>query len=208
MAGEGIDGLQRRVDAWKSTYNIRGEIKNLVFEDHAVALLKARELKGFCKKLRTLPTAPLLVILETLALCMGEGDENSARDMGRLIAAAKCIRDEIGATVMLVHHTNKLGILRGSSALAAASDTVIKVARVDNAITIHCEKQKDSAAFEPIAVLLHPVTLDGGATSRAIVPALSSSDRSRPTPNAAVNRSVLRGAVARSVGNGLDRVGG
>lgn len=77
-----------------------------------------------------------LVYIDTFAKSM-QGEENSARDIGRAVQTAERLRDS-GATVILVHHLRKANLalsagdsgypepdkdLRGSSALAGAYET-------------------------------------------------------------------------------------
>ena len=47
-------------------------------------------------------------------------DENSARDMGEIVAAAEALRRSFDASILLIHHTRKDGgSERGSSAFPA-----------------------------------------------------------------------------------------
>jgi len=81
---------------------------------------------------------PDLVILDPLAKLM-EGDENSTRDMGRLVAALDSLVEAYDIAILLIHHTGKPREtersggerLRGSSALFAAVDSVLLLDRVD-----------------------------------------------------------------------------
>ena len=62
-------------------------------------------------------------------MSIGDGDENSARDMGRMIQSLRQIADETGANALLVHHT---GVSdgsrpRGSGTVFNAFDTVVLV---------------------------------------------------------------------------------
>lgn len=70
-----------------------------------------------------------LVIVDTMAMSIGDGDENSARDMGRMIQSLRRIADETGANALVVHHT---GVSdgsrpRGSGTVFNAFDTVVLV---------------------------------------------------------------------------------
>ena len=83
-----------------------------------------------CKeiKVKTGETVALIVI-DTLWCAMGGTDENSARDMGVVIARLKRVAEATGAAILVVHHPGKnesLG-MRGSSSLFAACDTVLRV---------------------------------------------------------------------------------
>jgi hypothetical protein len=86
-----------------------------------------------------------LIVIDTLARAMAGGDENSAKDMGAIIAIADSIRLATGANVCLVHHSGKDDSrgARGSNALLGAVDTEIKVDRDGLTRTAIVKKQKD-----------------------------------------------------------------
>lgn len=48
-----------------------------------------------------------LIILDTLARCFGNSDENTARDMGAFIQGCDAIRYHTCAAMMIVHHSGK-----------------------------------------------------------------------------------------------------
>jgi RecA-family ATPase len=70
----------------------------------------------------------VLAVVDTLARCFVGGEENSARDMGRFVAAADRLRTATGAAALLLHHVSRHGgAIRGSTALPGALDTGIAV---------------------------------------------------------------------------------
>lgn len=77
-----------------------------------------------------LPDAKLaLIVVDTLARTIGDGDENSAKDVSFLVQNLDQIRERTGAHVLVIHHSGKdveRGA-RGSSALRAAVDTEIAI---------------------------------------------------------------------------------
>ena len=127
---------------------------------------------GFIAAVQSLGQAPILVIVDTLARCLGGGDENSARDMGAAITSLDHVRHAFGCAVLVLHHTGHSNEHRerGSSALRAAADTLIIGAKTDDVMTLRCEKQRNAEPFEDIAVRLVPVDI-GGETSCVIEPA-------------------------------------
>ncbi len=68
----------------------------------------------------------MLIVFDTFNLCIGDGDENSARDMGRAIGNAQALARETKAHVLIVHHTTVADPTkpRGSSAMVGNADTV------------------------------------------------------------------------------------
>lgn len=68
-----------------------------------------------------------LIAIDTLAVTFGGGDENTSSDMGLYVANVKQIMQETGAGVLLVHHSGKNELMRGSSALLGALDGELSV---------------------------------------------------------------------------------
>jgi KaiC/GvpD/RAD55 family RecA-like ATPase len=106
--------------------------------------------------------AVMLVFLDTAASVLGDGEEN-ADGMLRLVAAAKYIAAETGATVILLHHPSKGDptSLRGHSSLAAAVDTIIVIAVDENTgiRTATLTKSRDSLSGRQFTFTLEAVTL-------------------------------------------------
>ena len=79
---------------------------------------------------------PDLLVIDPLARFFS-GDENSAKDMGALVAALDTLIQDYALTIIIVHHTGKGSLepreggqrLRGSSALFGAADTVMLLDR-------------------------------------------------------------------------------
>ena len=120
-----------------------------------------------------LPDAPLsLVVIDTLARSIGDGDENAAKDVSIFVQNLDQIRERTGAHVLVIHHSGKdteRGA-RGSSALRAAVDTEIAIT-ADRAVT--APKQRDLATPEPVFFDLENVELgldcDGEPVTSAVV---------------------------------------
>lgn len=166
IANEGMAGLSLRVDAWKQTAKFNGDA-NVFFLPEAVQLLERKSIERLMKTLQGMPTQPKLFVVDTLARSLVGGDENSAKDIGELIAGIDHIRGSTGATALLVHHTGKTMSAqeRGSSALRGAADTAISIHAKNNEIAVICEKQKEATEFERISLLRTNVKLDHGRNS-------------------------------------------
>jgi hypothetical protein len=97
------------------------------------------------------------VVVDTLARCY-QGSENDADQMGFFVAGCDYLRVRFGCTVIVIHH---MGVTaereRGSSALRAAADTMIEVAREERHVKVHCDKQRDAEAFDDLHFELTPV---------------------------------------------------
>jgi hypothetical protein len=74
------------------------------------------------------------------------------------------IQRAIEGTVLLIHHTRKLGeVERGSSALRAACDTMIELSKAEDLLTLKCRKMKVAAEFSKRHATLTLFTTSEGA---------------------------------------------
>ena len=166
VLAEGSSGLQKRVAAWADHCGT-DPVGHFVIE--AVPLMDDVATTAFIREVNQAVANPALIVFDTLARCMVGGDENSARDMGILIANADRVREATGATVILVHHTTKgsVDIERGSGALRGACDTMLRVVGDgQDDLVLHCEKQKDAPHFSDIAIQFLPHLESGLVTAR------------------------------------------
>ncbi len=112
------------------------------------------------------------MVIDTLARCFGNGDENATLDMNKFVKGTDLIKGTFPqATVLVVHHTGKDPRRgdRGSTALRAAADTMMELAGSSpKALTLKCEKHKDWEPFDKINLRLLGVALGGGETSCVI----------------------------------------
>jgi hypothetical protein len=170
VAAEGAPGLGKRIKAWKRRAGL-SESVGVRFVTEPVNLMNERDVREFISALRELDDDIRLVIFDTLALCFAGGDENSAKDVGLLVAGMHTIRRAFGAAVMVVHHTNANGDReRGCTALRGAMDTMVAFKRKASRVTVICAKQKDAEEFDPIelelvtscdSMILAPARVDG-----------------------------------------------
>lgn len=165
VAAEGESGYSLRVGAW-CKQNEKNEA-NLYMCLGSPNLMDDTDLEAFILAISNL--SPVMCIVDTLAMAMIGADENSARDMGRIIVACRALQREARCAVVLVHHTNKGGTVeRGSGALRGAADSMIRVTGDDNIILVESAKSKDTASFETRYMRLLPVLL-GEDESRVLV---------------------------------------
>ncbi len=162
-AGEGIDGISARADAWLNRYQV-DDVPDFIVIDGVPKLCDAEDVARLVARAKGVGVKPRFIIIDTLAWAMEGADENNTGDMGRAVAAAKRLRDELGAAVMIVHHTNKSGELRGNLALRNNVDAMIDVRADDRMITLTCNKQKDRPPFEPKTFKGGVVEIEGGTS--------------------------------------------
>lgn len=156
IAAEAPGSIFRRTarfsDGAKDRFIVFGEPVDLVGDARAGD--KVAALAGICETTHGIGIS--LVVIDTLTLCFGEGDENSTRDAGRAIASAKHIAELTGAHVMLVHHTGKdrSAGARGSYSITGNSDTVIELVPLDgdDKTVMAVQRKQREAATDPAVV--------------------------------------------------------
>lgn len=149
--GEGVSGFKRRMVAMREHRGIEGRgVPFFMIENVPDLGSEATDLPQLLAELDAFiaercQEGPRAIVLDTLARCMGEGDENSARDMGRLVARCGIIERHFGCLVVLVHHVGKDPSRggRGSNALNGAADVTLLVEKGEAHSTVTVEEMKD-----------------------------------------------------------------
>ena len=83
-----------------------------------------------------------LVIIDALADIM-DGDENSKQDTQPVFSALRKIADITNAAIIVIHHSNRAGGYRGSSAIKGAVDLMIEVRSDDGSRFINFKTVKE-----------------------------------------------------------------
>lgn len=178
LAAEAPLTTLRRIRAWETLNGQRAG--NLVVVREPVNLLDSAEVKILIDDCQN--WHPPLVILDTLACSMAGGDENSPRDMGLLLSAAKRIQHQLDATVLFLHHPGKVGDdERGHSSLRGACDAMLLVKRKGDEVTVSSSKLRDGEPFAPLhfriteaspGIALKPLDPDDKPSTQAEIPEL------------------------------------
>lgn len=131
-----------------------------------------------------------LVIIDTLSRTMGAGNENAPEDMGAFVRSVDELRTQLGAAVMIVHHSGKDASrgARGHSLLRAATDTEIEVSRDPGGSRIavaRVTKQRDGIGDGELQFTLRVIELgtdsDGELVTSCVVEEVAEPHRS-PRP--------------------------
>lgn len=108
-----------------------------------------RKAEPWCAVLQDLigQTGAGLVIVDALADVMLGGDENSVQDTQPVFHHLRSIAEATGAAIMVVHHSNKAGGYRGSTAIPGAVDLALQVSAVSEGgpLKIETVKARDIA---------------------------------------------------------------
>jgi len=159
VAGEGNHGLMKRVKAWQKVHNDDSDLSvPFIASNQRVAILNNDELSVFKHQINQFKQPIALIVFDTLRKCFGSGDENHSKDMGQFLDHIEAIRQEYDTTCLIVHHTNKSKIIRGSNALESDVDFMYKLESKNKfSCALHAEILKDSDAPNPKQFCLMPV---------------------------------------------------
>ena len=162
--GEGVGGLADRLRGVAQRYGVDADTLPLyLYPDIPQLFESAQSPYGALHFLREwqeaaqaneVPAQLDILILDTLHNASSGADENSAQDAGIVQATMRRLRDELGCTIILLHHAGKNGGKeRGSSAIRASADTVLRCKNLNpdtpgsNRYTLTCEKLKDGVEW-------------------------------------------------------------
>jgi AAA domain/Bifunctional DNA primase/polymerase, N-terminal/Primase C terminal 1 (PriCT-1) len=155
LATEGHAALPDRLRALCSHHGVH-LIPHLKFLNRGVDLTDRVFLCAFEELVER--EQPTLVVVDTMARAIGNGEENSSRDVNALIGNLESLRERCpGLAVLVLHHPAKSsGDLRGSSAIKASADLVLHCTLTDQKVTISPRKGRDTVSFEPLTLTLRP----------------------------------------------------
>lgn len=162
LAGEGRQGLRKRIAAWESFHKAPIAGAPLMVADGLPVLSESVTAAGVIEAMQEAADElffqsgcdPQLVVIDTLARAMAGADENSAQDMGALIGALDWMRQQWGCAVLVLHHTGHADAerARGSSALYAALDSEFLIKPGPTGFQLRATKAKDWRAPDPLAL--------------------------------------------------------
>lgn len=162
---EGEAGFKLRAQAWETS---RGR----ALPDGLRMMLQPFKLTDGQDVLDLAAVVPAgaVVVLDTLNRSAPTADENSSRDMGEILEAAKTLQTLTRGLVLLVHHTGKNAAagLRGHSSLFAAMDAAIEVSRDGDRREWKVAKSKDGQDGAAHPFKLQVETLGVEETGEAI----------------------------------------
>jgi hypothetical protein len=205
VAGEGVGGLSIRIRAMREAYAIPSNIPFWVVP-RAVSFRDPKAVAALVEAIKvTVCDEPIsLVVLDTLARAMPGVDENSAEEVGVVIAGCDELKFTLGATIMPIHHAGKdmeRG-LRGSSAIHGALDASLQITSAEGRVIVKNDNQKDAEAADPFALEMRKVELGLGRSS--VVPFLADGglpeekrSRGRPRAATAIPVAALDAALAK-----------
>lgn len=188
IAAEGVAGFGNRLAAYAKHHET--PLSNVsVFVRGGAFDLKTQFLAA-CDDINKLGNVGVIVI-DTLSAVTPGANENTSEDMGTAIDAAQRIIEATGASVILIHHSNKQGDLRGWSGLRGAVDNQIRIERKEGLRTAHIEKQKEGEDGKAYGYRLKVIELytdeDGDAVTSCVI-----EDAEETAPNTNSSKSTRK----------------
>jgi hypothetical protein len=170
VAAEAVYIYQARLHAWCQHHRIAPTALegHLGFWSAAINLMSEHDITVFIELFR--PRNLSVTVFDTLSPCMN-GDTDSNEDMQHATRNAMRIREELGCTVVLVHHPGKDASRgpRGASVLYNDCDQMIEISIDANEIvTMSSRKNRMGADFEPRYFKLITVGLRGSDGSELL----------------------------------------
>ena len=159
IAGEGLQGLQRRKEAWLRYHQVTDRSAPFWLSKGATALSDPHQLAVLIADIDAAIAdlgLPSLIVIDTVARNFGGGDENSTKDMSAFIAALDTLRERYRCCILLVHHTGHgdKSRARGSIALHGSLDAEYRIEKTgidEKTIQMTSTRQKDNDDPPPLA---------------------------------------------------------
>lgn len=152
--GEGVKGFSKRVLAWQR-YHPMANLDTFHVVPMTPQLLDKNSVESFNEVIKEYQ--PSLIVIDTFARAAVGADENSAKDVGKVISVLDTMFRIHDCSSIVVHHSNKSGgSERGSGAIRGAADATWEVMPDYShsgltTMQVACRKMKDS---EPPRALL------------------------------------------------------
>jgi hypothetical protein len=202
VCAEGAEGFRQRLRAYTQRYDV--ELNEFGVVGNAPNLMVEKDVAAITKSILEFGEVDLVVV-DTLAASMPGGDENTGKDLGKVLDHCKFITRHTGATVLLVHHSGKDASkgARGWSGLRAATDAELEVTRLGEIRTATVTKMKDGSDGTRWSFKLNTVVLgmdnDGDEISSCYVQHIETKHEPRnlPKPSGMYGKAALQ--VAQEV---------
>jgi hypothetical protein len=197
LALEGSAGVPQRIAAWQVAR--KRSFPGVQFVVNAsLELPDDASLDALADSLTSVGVRGGLVVIDTLNRAAPGLDENSSREMGKVIAGLARLRDRLGGVVLAVHHSGKNASagMRGHSSLIAALDAAIAVegdkrGRTWSTARAKGGKSKDGAEMDAQSFRLDSVDLVSGVSSCVVNSAPSAAKPARPKEPQGGNQLVV-----------------
>lgn len=156
VIAENASGTGARVEAWEEHHGTTIPPRRITWLPLAVNLGEQTEVDAFARIVEDVQ--PVLIVFDTRARCTVGVEENSARDIGLVVARLDELRRRSKACVLTVHHPAASGEkARGSTALLGAVDTELRLERAGDGMRLKLAKQRNAPDSLTVTLARQPV---------------------------------------------------
>lgn len=147
---DGGRGFAKRARAAVEVYGREAAEHEFWTFPESISLHDPASMAEFVAMLAWIKDPPAAVIFDTYSRCIPGVNENLQEVASLVVEHLDRMRQEIGSSVILLHHTNISGEhARGSSVILGACDTQIRTTKDESGVVnVHCEKQRDAEYFD------------------------------------------------------------
>ena len=136
VSSEGTADMKNRIAAWRkascvtdpSQFHLIRQTIN--FMDAGDRDKLHRTISAMAAKLST---NPVMIIVDTLSRAMAGSDENDQASASMMVQACDQLRETWNTTVLCIHHTSRMGNMRGSTVFEGAADFIFGVEKEQGA---------------------------------------------------------------------------
>ncbi len=121
-----------RLIAYMRSRNVVPEMVNLHYGQQPLELRQDDQAEVLLKMIQTIQ--PIMLVLDPMVSFYG-GNENDTEQMSKFVNRLNRMIVDYNVTVVIIHHANKLGEMRGSTVLQGWADSIIKFV-ASKAVTI------------------------------------------------------------------------
>lgn len=166
---DGGRGITKRLRAWRCLHGSNLRYPLLVLGEHdrnggermgRARLNSPHDIGELLELIKTLDVPVAMFVFDTLSRSIPGTDENLQGPMTLVTDECHRLRGETGASVHLLHHTDKMGARqRGSDVVPNEADHVIRVTKPQGSriITVSNDKSRDGELFKPFEMEIRVV---------------------------------------------------
>jgi len=190
-------GLHQRLEAMR-VHTGHQFPENLQFMRSSVDVSNSDDVT---KVIATVSNSADVLFIDTFNAVASSSDENSSKEMGRVLNGVRRIIDETGCTVIFVHHCgwNEKDRMRGHSSFSAAMDTRIGVTRDSGHPAWRVRGQREGADTESHRYELRVIDLPDLKCSSCVVLPIDGSPARKVIPQPRTENQKTCLSVAREL---------
>jgi len=165
LYAENHQSAGKRLNAW-AIHNQTSLPENFHLIKNQIDIANSSHVEELISLLNQAGKSEGVIFIDTFSATTSGIDENSSKEMGKVIFNLKQLSLDTQSLVILIHHTGKDNTkgIRGHSSLFAALDNVLKV----NSESIKIEKNKDGVKGREYKFKLTDIAIEQGVTSCAV----------------------------------------